>query len=517
MNTMFERIFKFPKTFTAHPAFTLMALAATVFIVHALSVADYPQTMYDEIEILDMGRYCFFDQFPEWSVNLYSASDGVMHSPSPYLHYLAGTLMEACLRAFHSHVAPRIAMLASLPCAAFALFGWLRAKNFPVAVALLVGCVFVLDPSATICAHWYRPDLWCLCFNFLGLSFLARKPNTFWPAFAAGALFCTSIFFWITSFVLAPVFFAEALQNAAMLEKNRMQAFLVTMVGGICGGLCAATIWLLPLYPHLPGIVEQYLNRSEFANAKAMSAKDISVYLRDAVQFIKITLRSPFVWVAAVIGAYTTRRFRPQAAAFLLTCSFMLVTRVYHMRMIYLMPYLFLLAAATAERFIVFSPRFGRIPRLYASSAVAFGILVSLATLVYAALPATNTLAELTDKMRGKIPGESPSVYVYDHDHELYYVGRAFNWKMFAYDDRSLLFNQEQTANLINHVDAVVIADNALKPPTAEQLCKLGKCGFKKTAVVKMEKRSFNHVKRRLADFFYTHGYPSCDIWTRQR
>ena len=195
----------------------------------------------------------------------------------------------------------------------------------------------------------------------------------------------------------------------------------------------------------------------------------------------------------------------------------MLVTRVYHMRMIYLMPYLFLLAADTAERFIVISTRIGRMPRLYAASAVAFGILVSLAALLYAALPASNTLAELTDKLRGKIPGESPSVYVYDHDHELYYVGRAFNWKMFAYDDRSLLFDQNQTANLIDQVEAVVIADNALKPPTAEQLCKLEKCGFRKTTVVKMEKRSFNRIKRGLADFFYTRGYPSCDVWTRQR
>ncbi len=499
-----------------HPFATLICVAGGTFVAHLFTVADYPQTMYDEIEILDMGRFCFYDKFPTWSVNLYTADDGAFHPPAPYFHYLAGTLMETCFRIFHSHVAPRITMLASLPCAALALFAWLRAKRFSVAASLLVGSLFALDPSATVCAHWYRPDLWCLCLSFAALALMARKPNAFWPSFFAGALFGTSIFFWITSFVLAPVFLAEALQNAFSCDKNRARAFLTTAAGGIGGGLCAAAIWLIPLYPHLTEIVDQYLNRSEFANAKTMSGKGIDVYLRDGSQFVKIVLRSPFVWGAALLGACSARRHKLQTATFLLTCAFVLATRVYHMRMVYVMPYLFLLAAAAADRFLATGAS-RRLPRLYAAGALSFGVGVSLVTLTYAALPAANTLAELTEKMRGKIPGESPSVYVYDHDHELYYVGRTFNWKMFTYDDRTLLFEPNETANLIDRIDAVVIAGNALKPPTATQLEELERRGFCKTAHVEMPKSPFSRAKQALAAFFFTHGYPSCDVWTKTR
>ena len=89
----------------AHPLAFLLLAAIVASSIHMLTVGEYPPAWFDEIEIIEMGRFSVFDVKPEWSVNLLPASNGTLAPPSPYFHYLAGALLEALYRATGGFIA----------------------------------------------------------------------------------------------------------------------------------------------------------------------------------------------------------------------------------------------------------------------------------------------------------------------------------------------------------------------------------------------------------------------------
>ena len=511
------------RTFIDKCAFPLLVIiGAAVFGIHLTTVVDYPAAWFDEIEILEMGRFSFFDRFPQWSVNLFPGTDGTLHPPAPMFHYLAGLIQEGLYRLTGSFVPSRIFFLFSLPVAALLLCKWLLTKSIPQTAAFLTALFFLLDPNATICAHWYRPDLWTMCCAFGAMILLATtRGDTTWKrptaCLLAGILTATMLFLWITSMLLLPLIGWEALLSARPRSSDSCTSWtrsaIRDAISFTAGALSTTVLLLIPLYPHIPAIISQYAEHSELGGTAGLSdglAKRI-------IDFIKIAIRSPFVWPAALLGLPLGKRHFLHILMFIGLCALMLATRVYHLRMVQLMPFLFLFTAIALTRALSLTGKFLHATRtLVIGGALTCYCGLSVLALNYAALPGENTFDAFTRKLQAALPMKSPRVYLYDMEHELYYSARALKWKMFSYTPRALILEPGKTAHLLDTLDAVIIT-SAAEQPTADELKALESHGFVKTVQILMPEPSGHALKRFFANLFYAHGYPSCKIFTRKR
>ena len=500
-----------------HPFAVLSAAASASFGVHLLTIAEYPPAWFDEIEILEMGRFSIFDVMPDWSVNLIPQADGTFTPPYPYFHYLSGALLEALYRLTGGFLWGRAVMLASLPCCALALFTWLRTKPIAPAFAFVAALLFLIDPNATICAHWYRPDLWCMAMTLIALALICKAEATrfqrMWMVLA-GSLTATAIFFWITAVLFLPLAFLETCSPDGVRPRPKIAFRRLASV--FVGGALATAILLIPLYPYIPDILSQYMSKSEIATLSTVSDSPLSAFAGRLLDFVKIACRSPFVWGAAVVGLLYAKRFRLHAILFLATAAFILSTRVYHLRMVYLMPYLLLLAAAAVDRLSRCEKRLvAGATRAYLALALTFGVTLSVGALNLAAWPEGNTLDALSRQLQAAIPMPSPKVYLHDFEHELYYAGRRNGWRMYSTSPRELIFS-DRYERLLDELDAVTVSATA--PELTEyQRRILSRHGFVPTCRISMPPSATGALKQRLATIFYAHGYPDCEIWRRRQ
>lgn len=498
--------------------FTIFIIPAfLVFCIHLLTIAEYPPAWFDEIEIIEIGRTSFFDVTPEWSVNLLPASNGVLVPPSPYFHYLAGTLLEALYRTTGGFIAGRFIMLASLPLCAMAFFVWLRNKGISDIVSFAIAMLFLVDPNATICAHWYRPDLWCLSMALFGSLLITKSRDSSHPALFllfGGALDVTAVFFWITSVLLMPLMLAEfCVAYNPIGSKEKMATSLKSLGLATIGGVIATAILLLPLYRHIPDIVAQYLTETEIASMMSTQADPLSATMVRLFDFVKIACRSPFTWFAALVGIFISRRNALHAALFVATTVFILSTRVYHLRMVYLMPYVFFFTAISAEHlFSSANKPVAVLSRLFVGGALCFGLALSVAALNFAAWPESNTLALFTEKLNKAVTGHKPKVCLLDFEHECYYAGRSLGWRMYSTTRRTEIL-EAPYANFLDNIDAVVVSSMLQLSDAEKQV--IADHGFTKSTPIEMPPAATGPIKSKLAAIFYAHGYPTCEVLTR--
>ena len=171
---MFSRIRQF---LLKHPVVSLCIAAAGVYACHLITLVDYPAAWLDEIWILEIGRSSIFDVHPENSIVLFPSTGDVLNPMGPNATYIFCFIQEALFRLTKSFICGRAFALSSLPIAAILLFLWLRTKTISVGIALITSLLFLTDPNATICARWYRPDIWTTAFVFLAMVLLARSRN----------------------------------------------------------------------------------------------------------------------------------------------------------------------------------------------------------------------------------------------------------------------------------------------------------------------------------------------------
>lgn len=499
----------------------LSGLALIVFGIHVITLVDYPPCWFDEIEIIEMGRFSLFDVHPDWSVNLIPSSSAVPQVPQPYFHYLFAAIQESLYRLTGSFVAGRLLALASLPVSALLLCKWLATKGFGTITLLMTTTLFLLDPNATICAHWYRPDLWTLSIALVTMILLsvsrtkAPLPRRF-ACLVAGALSCTMLFVWITSMLLLPLIAWEAVASVRRLDEepqqNTIRRGLLDTAMFAVGGLLAAVTWLLPLYPHIPAIIRQYAELSELGGGG-----DSGGIIQHVTDFVKIALRSPCVWTFAGLGiALAVRKRTIHVLIFLGLCLLMLKTRVYHLRMIQLLPFLFLFAADAIDWAMQHKGKMlSQGANVLLALAVSSYFSLSVLALNFAALPSGNTFSALTKRLEKALATPNPNVYLYDMEHELYYSGRALGWQMYSYANRETIFNASRSANLLDRLDAVVITDFAKRPPTDADLALLKKKGFTNVETIKLPHGRCCRIKELFATLFYAHGYPDCTIYSK--
>ncbi len=509
---------KFQRLIAEHPFAAFAAITFFVAGIHILTVAEYPAAWFDEIEIIEMGRFSIFDVKPEWSVNLLPVSNGSLVPPYPYFHYLAGAALEMLYRLTGGFICGRIFMLLSLPCCAFALLAYLREKGIRPMVAFIVAGMFLVDSNATICAHWYRPDLWCMTTIFLALTLIIRSRTSSRPMFllfASGALTAMSLFFWITSVLLVPLVLLEfwlAYRKKCSADPRIrvLPRFFILSAGGIV----MTAILLVPLFNYIPEIISQYLSISEVGTIATTSDAPLSALLGRIGDFIKIAFRSPFTWFAATMGAFISRRHLSHAVLFAGVVTFIVATRVYHLRMVYLMPYLFLFTAIAAERLIRSGTRIvARLSKAYLAFALVFGIALSVAAMNFAAWPEANTLSLLVQKLNAAIPAQAPKVCLVDFEHEFYYAGRLLGWRMYSTSTRTQIL-EEPYAAMLDEMD-VIIVSSMLPPLTDEMEQTLHAHGFTNKSTIDMPPSAKGKIKPRLATLSYAHGYPSFTVWSR--
>ena len=509
-------LYKIKSSIESHPFTTFATAAFLIVCIHILTVAEYPSAWFDEIEIIEIGRFSIFDISPEWSVNLMPTSSGALAPPHPYFHYLSGALLEAMYRLTGSFIAGRIIMLLSLPVCALITFFWLKEIGFGIITALATSLLILVDPNATICAHWYRPDIWCVSIILFSLLLISKSKKSTHPSvllLIAGGLGALSVFFWITAVLILPIIFIEQYRNLPSSTNRSLFKSLITIT---IGGAVTTAIILSPLYHHIPDIINQYLTNSEIATLATTQNSPVTAFAERIKDFVKISCRSPFIWIAAIAGIFIQRKLTAHVVTFTITVIFILLTRVYHLRMIYLIPYLFLFTAAFVEHFISSSQNIlSMSARLFSIGALCFGFLLSVVALNYAAWPEKNTLPIFTDKLKQAIPMIEPNVCILDFEHECYYAGRSLGWKMYSTSQRTLVLKKGYI-KFLDQMDAVIIS-SVLPDITDQDKNTLAAQGFVRTDTIDMPPAATGMFKTKLANIFYAHGYPSCEIWKRTR
>ena len=469
----------------------LLACGLAAFFVHCISVGYYPMCWNDEVEIIEIGRRALFPN-EDWSVYLSAVPGGGYALPFPLFHYVAAAIQELLCRISGGFVLPRLFFLASLPACAFALYKWLSLKkDIPASCSLFVALLFLVDPNATICAHWYRPDLWAMTLLFISLILVAKRRFAL-----AGAISAFMVFFWITAALFLPLILLEALQHSESKWRDFLRA--------TAGAVITVAIVMIPLYSRLPEIVSQYAGHSELGCASARSFTWVK-----AVDYVKIAVRSPAVWLLAVIGMACGKGRLAYAAIFCGLTVFMLWSRVYHLRMVYLMPYLFLFAAVAVAKMD------GIVRKLVQGASIAAYIMVSVVVLEVAAVPiGDNVLPNLMSRLKAAVPSGASKVYLVDNEHELYLACRKLGWKMYGSWTPASAFAERFVGDLLREMDAVLVVDSSrFRPSAAEDAC-LKQHGFVHTTPVRFN-RSVSGLRKLLVDFFYTYGYPDVIVYTK--
>lgn len=474
----------------SRPYYILLLSGLLTFLFHCISVSYYPMCWNDEVEIIEIGRRALF-QGDGWSVYLGSAPGGGYEFPSPLLHYVAAAIQELLCRVSGGFVLPRLFFMLSLPACALAMFKWLSLKrDIPINSSLFVSLLFLVDPNATICAHWYRPDLWAMTLAFVAMILVAKRRFAW-----AGAVSAFMVFFWITSALFLPLILLESIRNSDDLPKDFLR--------GIIGALAASVLVMIPLYSRFPEIIAQYIDHSEIGNSSMRGFTTVK-----CVDFLRIAIRSPFVWLLAA-GGIVLRRRTAYAIVFVCLSVFMLWSRVYHLRMIYLMPYLFLFAAMMISRMN------GVFLRLFRLSAVSVYVFISIFLLEVAALPTgNNSLSNLMAGLKEAVPVAKAKVYLVDNEHELYLACRKLGWKMFGSWSPDSAFEEQFVGELIREMDAVLVVDSQRFKPSEAQDKYLREHGFSKVTPLRFM-RNATGVRKLLVDFFYTSGYPDVLVYSK--
>lgn len=502
-----------------HPVIFLGLAALVVFCCHLTTLMDYPAAWLDEIWILEIGRSSVFEVHPDSSIVLFPSAGNKLNPMGPNLAYLFCFIQESLYRLTGSFVCGRIFALSSLPIATILLFLWLRTKEISTGIALVVSLLFLTDPNATVCAHWYRGDIWTTAFAFLTLYLLAKSRSAptrerICACTLAGALSASMPFFWISSAILLPLIVWEALLSERDATGSLDCGQTVRDASCfITAGLIATAVIFIPHLPHMDAVFGHFANHTEIGSG----FKGFGTFSDRLVDFAKIAGRSPFVWFLAAVGVLSTREHHVHIILFALVGVVILSTRVYHLRMIQFLPFLFLFSALALKRLSTFPPTRGKVKTFIIGSALLSYFSLSVFALNYAAWPTENTYRNFTDKLKAATPKKLDRVYLLDSEYETYYSGRELGWRMYAYQKHDYFFDPKQSANLIDKVDAVIVSSAVTPPPTRDQLQMLADHGFHKTGEFTMPCGQSNAVKAFLAKLFYAHGYPSCEIFTRKR
>ena len=391
------------------------ALLALVFFSFTLTTA--VPVWFDESLIVEYGRVTLAGQPPAFSFH---------QRPDPqrpmYLYTLLGTILqELAYRASEpSNAGPRAAALLGQLAAFGFLMYYLRLRGLSNRFSVLLGLAFLIDPLCDIGWRGGRVDGWAFAFLFASLCAIRSSGS---KAFLGGVAAAAGFLCWPSFAIFSPLIALEFWD----VRREQSRSWMLMLLFA-AGGTLAAAAMILPF-------------RQEFfyglADANLLTTLQAKLSQGDGfleqLQFLLLSLAQTPIVAAVGLFALARKRNHLLLAGFLIALVFVFGTKVYRLRVLYLLPYLYL---AVASLFTWDQEQTAKFPWQRAE-------VRALALMLFAGAGFTvagTTLSGLTNRS-GKDPlaliepvravvGGGP-VRVYMQEPDLYFVGRALGWQQF--------------------------------------------------------------------------------------
>jgi hypothetical protein len=401
--------------------------------IHMLTLSVDPLVKQDEVQIVDFGRTSL-DLDTQWGLSWIISEDLQMFPVA----WLGTFLQEKSYKLTSpSHLGARITSLISAIVAATMLLGWLRSRNTPLIVSLLLAIAFFADPIFSGNFRLGRVDGWafaaclsaCWIIRLASARIQSSEPVTR-HLVAAGFMTGLAPFFWLNAPLLFPLVLLEFwyLIQTVLKEGQPGQAHKVLgMFGVFCmGAFLAVVIGLIPAMGHWDTYWSSLVTTVEVQSEAGIHSKS----------FIDLfAVNDPLILVAATIAILIHREWG-LIIAFVLSVLVISQTMVYLPRVMYLLPYVMAMIAGVAGTVLAddYRHRFGRPVVNYL---IAFLLVWNLGAtfLIKPAIaitqsPANNADEILTELRRTIGPGPKR---VLVGEWSAYFAGRELGWQQFRY------------------------------------------------------------------------------------
>ncbi|MFB2773257.1 hypothetical protein ACE1AT_28890 [Pelatocladus sp. BLCC-F211] len=441
-----------------------------VFVVHLLTLTISLPIWQDEVQIIEYGRLTLEPQ-SDWSLNW----SVLTNKPIYLFSYLGVILQELAFRASNlSMVGPRLASLLGAIIAATAFLGWLLSRKTPKRVAWILALIFLLEPLFVQSYRGARVDCWvfALCFASCWMLRLAMEriqngQRSIWLVTLAGSLTAANIFVWPSAVLLYPlviVELVELIQRVQTVSKDWKTSLSQIILFAVGAGITAILL-VIPIWWHITRILSD-LQLIGSADKRLNTETEIISALKNTLFIYKF---NPLLPIIVLIGFIFSHENKLRLTTLFLLV-FIVITRSYALRVIYLSPYILCLFGGIFQYFE--QKRQTKIHRRIASS-----LLILLLTWSIVLSLVVRPVMVLSQK-EGRNPqliynaGISSigtgSHKVYLDVFPFYYVGRSLGWKMFLpfgfpFDRRSEDLQQGNDVKfrqLLSSVDYAIVPQN---------------------------------------------------------
>ena len=430
----------------------------------------HPIIGQDEVQIVDGGR-TLLNPHSDWSITWFPQGGPALASEYGPL------LQELGFRLSGSPIGPRTLSLVGAMLAATLLVAWLLSRGVIPRAAWLAGIAFALDPIFTESYGSARIDCWAFALCF-GAAWLVRRPCG--PAvraradFLAGVLAALALAIWPTAPLLYPLLLTEFLVSGSveLTRKQRLASVTRRVTFAALGGIAAIVVLLAPVLGRLSAFVDS-ARQSVPLNVSAPDAGHSRLVTGMLGVFLPLS-RAPFLIAAALLGALLTKE-RLLLVVTLGCVLFVAATRAYHMRDLYLLPYLIALATSV----LVGMPKETR--RTTARKAAGFliagaatwGFGLSAVVRPWVAWQHRDVRnpAILMAVAKAEIGPGRHTVLV--RPYEFYYAGRQLGWRMFHLFARND-FKDPLYKTLLESVDYAIVNSSSLDSATLSVLERSG-------------------------------------------
>jgi hypothetical protein len=447
-----------------------LILLGIICLIHSLTLTISPPLWVDEAQIIEHGRLIPFEPHSDWSMNWWSTED----RPILLWSYLGPALQELSFRVtMPLPTGPRLASLLGATIAATASVGWLLSMKTYRPVALILGVVFLLDPMFVQSYRGGRVDCWALacCFGSCWMvryamsQMIKRRPFRRMLA-AAGGIASVAFFAWPSAVLTYPLVLAELsvflLQEHGLGESYTNVAR--SLMAFVTGALTMTLLLLIPLW-HLLKVV---LNDVPSILSASQSPYDLWLQLNLFLDSLKYSQLLP---ISALIG-FICGRGRLIVWVALFTFVYILGTRVYPGRLVYLLPYAVGLIGVACQSPLMFNTKTCRVITRVGLSILLIAS-VSLSLIIRPALALSQKVEREPSflfSMGSQSVGEGPHK-IYLGAWEFYFVGRNLGWHMFhEYVDQ----DQMSLSNIFSRVDYAIFHSGDVNDDLATALSKAG-------------------------------------------
>ena len=316
-----------------------------IFVIHCLTLTILPIPWRDEAQIIEYGRLVL-EPHTNWSINWLLASD----RPFILLSYLGAMLQELAFRATHlSLIGPRLMTLFGAMISATFLFSWLLENQIPKKIAFILSIIFLLDPTFVHSYRGDRVDCWVFVFCFACCWLLRKARNnidtqnikTFLPLIGiSGSLATVAFFIWPSAFLLYPLIILELIEiiRKDKIYKHWKNIFLIIISFAVLVAITSIVL-IFPVLKQTDNILIDF----EIVSMQGL-IQDDSGWTTNVVGNIKRLLHSfrmsPLMLLFTGIAVGMYRKEKKILFITILVLSFIITTRVYVFRTIYLLPYM---------------------------------------------------------------------------------------------------------------------------------------------------------------------------------